>query len=119
MCCGREPGHAGFLERSPRQLFAADEAALRAALPPDCPPSLGELSLQLLRDEPDERPAADAAAEWLMSLSEELARQGDDPGGDVPLPPCKSPVVVRDQGLRHEGRVRRWSTVTGQKKPID
>jgi LIM domain kinase 1 len=68
----REPGAGGFLERSPRSKFAVDVEQLRAAAPPDTPPSFLECALQCLAYEPEARPAADVVAEWLRDLEKEL-----------------------------------------------
>ena len=69
---GRVPGERGFLERTPRNKFAADLAQLRAAAPPGAPPSLVECTCQCLAYEPEARPSSDDALLWLRDLEAEL-----------------------------------------------
>lgn len=73
---GREPGVGGFLERTPRNKFAADVEQLRAAVSPDAPPSLVECTCQCLSSEPEARPSADVVVEWLRDLAAELPIAG-------------------------------------------
>lgn len=84
---GRAPGSGGFLERTPRNKFAVDVEQLRAAAPPDCPPSFLECAVQCLGTEPEARPAADVVAEWLRDLAQEL-------------PPFKGAIFPKPAALR-------------------
>jgi serine/threonine protein kinase len=74
----RAPGEGGFLERHPRHRFAADVGEIRAAAPPDAPPSLIECAAQCLAYEPDARISAEQAADWLRALEEEMDPEADD-----------------------------------------
>ena len=69
---GLPPGRGGFLERTPRNKFAADLAQLRAAAPADAPPSFVECACQCLAYEPDARPASEDVLLWLRDLEREL-----------------------------------------------
>jgi len=69
----RAPGTGAFLARTPRGKFALDLAELRAASPRSAPPSLVECAAQCLAYEPEERPTAEMAADWLRELEAELA----------------------------------------------
>jgi len=72
MLCGREVGKNGFLERTPRNKFAADLDVLRGAALPDSPPSLIECTCQCLAYEPENRLSAELVYDWLTDLKGEL-----------------------------------------------
>jgi serine/threonine protein kinase len=64
MICGKEPS-GSFLKRSPRDLFALNEAELRQSVMPGCPESLEALTLQCCSREPDSRTSAEECVMWL------------------------------------------------------
>ncbi len=80
---GRAPGEGGFLERTPKNKFACDLGALRAAMPPDAPPSFLECTCQCLAYEPEQRPNAEDVLLWLKDLEAELP---DFKPCDIPKP---------------------------------
>lgn len=89
---GREPGKAGFLCRTARDLFQLDPEEMEAAAPPECPASLRMLALHCAQNEPLDRPTAAEAQEWAASLLGELTGAGDGGEDGVALPPCASPL---------------------------
>ena len=80
---GLAPGAPGFLERTPRNKFAADLQQLRQAAPPDAPPSLVECICQCLAYDPEARLASDDVVAWLRDLLAELPECSLQ---DLPLP---------------------------------
>jgi serine/threonine protein kinase len=98
---GREPGAGGFLERTPRNKFAADVEALRAAAPADAPPSFLECAVQCLGYEPEARPAAEVVVEWLRDLVKELEpfdKLAFPPPGELRSGAAKAPVSAPASG---------------------
>jgi LIM domain kinase 1 len=81
----RPPGKNGFLERHPRTKFKMDTDQLRAAAPPDAPPSLIELAVSCLAYEAEYRLTTEDALEWLTSLVEELEEGPASPPPSVIL----------------------------------
>lgn len=67
----RQPPGA-VLQRTPRNKFAANIEALRAAAPADAPPSFVECAVQCLAYEPEARVSADVVADWLRELEAEV-----------------------------------------------
>jgi hypothetical protein len=54
---GLEPS-TEFLHRKPKNMFAVDEAELKDAIPPSCPPVLEAVALQCCDVDPSKRPVA-------------------------------------------------------------
>ena len=87
MICGREVGKGGFLERTPRNKFAADLESLRNAALEGSPPSLVECACQCLAYEPEARLSAEQVFAWLVDLEREL-------------PPCDLQSIPKPSSLR-------------------
>ena len=76
------------LKRTPRNKFAANIEALRAAVPADAPPSFVECAVQCLSYEPESRVSADVVADWLRELEAELTAQ-ELAGTETAEPPIR------------------------------
>jgi serine/threonine protein kinase len=87
LICEKEPGLGGFLVRDSKTFFVINEAEIRRAAQPGCPPSFLNLTLQCVQSDAELRPSASEALDWLQSLLGELVTttgasfEPEDPGG--------------------------------------
>lgn len=89
----REPSDQ-FLKRTARDFFAMDVNQIRQTVLDGCPRSLTELCVQCCAQDPEFRPSADVASDWLHSILNDLHEE-------IVLPkkrPTKGPLSPRREG---------------------
>jgi serine/threonine protein kinase len=117
-------GDEGFARRTPAKLFALEEKDVLELIPSDAPSSLVNLATQCLGYEPDDRPSATTAKEWLLDLLSELppdkcpipnimeAPHVPDPVEEEDSAPApnerNAPVTRHDSGIVRKSSLSNW-----------
>ncbi len=100
MLCERIPGEAGFMVRSPRDMFVLDMDDLNEKRPADAPDSLWTIATDCCDPDVDVRPDASYASSWLSDILK------DEFKNDVQVPqPVTTPIQpLKDDLLDREGK---------------
>ncbi len=100
MLCERVPGEAGFMVRSPRDMFVLDMDDLQEKRPAGAPDSLWTIATDCCDPDVDVRPDASYASSWLSDILK------DEFKDDVQVPqPVSTPIQpLKDDLLDREGK---------------